>query len=78
MAIKNLKSKRDKHDTNFMVGSSKRGSGGSKKSKKDFECWNCHKRGHTRAKSWAPMRAQKGRAEEVKRITKQNCHKDGS
>jgi hypothetical protein len=43
-AIKNPKSKRDEHNTAFVAGQSKRGSGGSKKSKKDIECWNCHKK----------------------------------
>jgi hypothetical protein len=52
-AIKNPKSKRDKHDTAFAAGPSKRGSGGSKKSKRDVECWNCHKKGHTKPECWA-------------------------
>ena len=52
-AIKNLKSKRNEHDAAFVAGPSKKGSGGSNKSKKDVKCWNCHKKGHTRAKCWA-------------------------
>jgi hypothetical protein len=52
-AIKNPKSKRDKHDAAFVAGPSKRGSGGLKKSKKDVKCWDCHKKGHTKAECWA-------------------------
>ena len=46
-AIKNPKSKKDEHDTAFVAGQSKKGGGsGSKKSKKEVECFNCHKKGH--------------------------------
>ena len=44
-AIKNPKSRKDDHDTAFVAGQSKRG-GGNNGSKKDIECFNCHKKGH--------------------------------
>jgi hypothetical protein len=53
-AIKNPKSKRDDHDAAFVAGPSKKGNGGLKKSKKDIECYNCHKKGHFKLDCWAP------------------------
>jgi hypothetical protein len=44
-----------------VAGPSKRGSGGSKKSKKDVKCWNCHKKGHTKAECWAPGGGAEGK-----------------
>jgi hypothetical protein len=45
-AIKHLKSKRNEHDVAFVASQSKGGGNSSKKSKKDVECYNCHKMGH--------------------------------
>ena len=64
-AIKNLKSKRDEDDAAFVAGPSKKGSGSSRKSKKDIECQNCHKKGHTKAECWAPGGGAEGK--ELKR-----------
>ena len=36
-------------------------SGSSKKSKKNIKCWNCHKKGHTKAKCWAPGGGAEGK-----------------
>ena len=44
-----------------MAGQSKKGNGGSKKSKKDIECWNCHKKGHTKPDCWAPGGGAEGK-----------------
>ena len=62
-AIKTLtKFKKDDHDTAFTAGpqsrdgkrSGRSGSGsGSRKPKKDVECFNCHKKGHMKADCWA-------------------------
>ena len=52
-AIKNSKSKWDEHEAAFSAGPSKMGNGSSKKSKKDIECYNCHKKGHFKSDCWA-------------------------
>jgi len=44
-----------------VAGQSKKGNGGSKKSKKDVECWNCHKKGHTKPDCWAPGGGAEGK-----------------
>ena len=55
-AIKNPKSKKDEHDTAFVADQSKMGGGsGLKKSKKDVECFNCHKKGHYKQDCWVPV-----------------------
>ena len=62
-AIKNPKSKKDDHDAAFVAGQSKKGSGknGSKKSKKNVECFNCHKMGHFAQDCWAPGGGAEGK-----------------
>src|SRR5882762_1953369 len=62
-AIKNPKSKKDEHDAAFVAGQPKRGGGnsGSKKSKKDVECFNCHKKGHLKRDCWAPGGGAEGK-----------------
>jgi hypothetical protein len=61
-AIKNPRSKEDDHDAAFVVGSSKKGSGSSKKLKKEVKCWNCHKKGHSKAECWASGGGVEGKA----------------
>src|SRR5882762_7911695 len=62
-AIKNPKPKREEHDAAFVAGQPKRGGGnsGSKKSKKDVECFNCHKKGHLKRDCWAPGGGAEGK-----------------
>ena len=46
-----------------MAGQPKRGgsNSGSKKSKKDVECFNCHKKGHFKQDCWVPGRGAEGK-----------------
>ena len=62
-AIKNPKSKKDEHDAAFVADQSKKGGGNSglKKSKKDIECFNCHKKGHFQRDCWAPGGSAEGK-----------------
>ena len=39
----------------------KKGNGGSKKSKKDVECYNCHNKGHFKSDCWAPGGGAEGK-----------------
>jgi len=42
------------------AGQSKKGNGGSKKSKKDVKCWNCQKRAY-QTRLLAPVEVRKGK-----------------
>ena len=74
------KSKKDNHDAAFTAGSQSRdgkrsgqsGLGsGSKKPKKDIECFNCHKKGHMKADCWAPVVVLRERDHEDRRARRQ-------
>ena len=65
-----MKSKKDNNDTTFTTGlqsrdgwwSGQSGVGsGSRKHKKDVECFNCHKKRHTMADCWAPGGGSEGK-----------------
>ena len=67
-AIKNPKSKKDEHDAAFVAGQSKKGGGsGLKKSKKDVECFNCHKKGHFKCDCWVPGGGAEGKGLKIGR-----------
>jgi transposase InsO family protein len=64
------KSKKDDHDAAFTAGPQSRdgrrsgrsgASSGSRKPKKDIECFNCHKKGHMKADCWAPGGGSEGK-----------------
>ena len=68
-----------------MAGRSKKGGGsGSKKSKKDVECFNCHKKGDFKQDCWAPgggaegkgLKIWKGKQKETAAKTEVNDDED--
>jgi len=58
--VMKLKGARKEENAAYTAGGSARGQGSSGGSKKNVECFNCHKKGHYKADCWAPGGGKEG------------------